>query len=105
MLFRSEDNKQANPLAKVASTEHMVVNSQVFSFVQNSLTIEKNRCIGHPHRSQLDDANRLLPSEWDASEKPQCFLKAKGTIVTLCIDWRCSLQKRLLSFIPEVLSP
>ena len=35
------ENEQANHLAKAASTKHMVVTSQVLSFVQNSLAISK----------------------------------------------------------------
>jgi len=36
-----EENEQANHLAKVASTEHMVMNGQVLSFVQYSAAIDK----------------------------------------------------------------
>ena len=36
-----EENEQANHLAKVASTKHMVINGQVLSFVQYSAAIDK----------------------------------------------------------------
>lgn len=36
-----EENKQADCLAKAASTEHMTISSQVLSFIQNSPTIEE----------------------------------------------------------------
>ena len=36
-----EENKQADCLTKVASTEHMTISSQVLSFVQYSPAIEK----------------------------------------------------------------
>ena len=65
----------------------------------------RSKCAGNKFWEELNHAIDSIPEVRHSAKRERRCYEAESPSLTICVDQRCLIQKRILSTIPEVLEP